>query len=397
MQVTQPNQIHREMLGTIALNPWPGHDSSARQQMFGSHVSQALVVKGSTERRCQTGMEAEYGKYTFSIKAPGDPTKNDAIEIIKVLERYPAKIGVDAIKFNPQWIVIYENVRTKEVGIIDIRNFCSHHQYFGFEYKATEHLSKLKPGAIIPAGTILMNSPSVTETGGYKYGTELNMALMSHPAVSEDGILISRDVLKRFEFDTFETRVFEWGSSSFPLNLYGDEKNYKPFPDIGDVVRPDGILMCLRNYDTELAIIEQNIHSTMEIDHFHDNPLYAGGAGGKIIDIRINHDISGYDLGPNNINAQADKYNKARYRFYQEFKDEYTRLRKQRGENLRLSPEFHTLVTETYAVLDDDKQRLNKTYRRTPLDIYRIEFVVKYEITPTIGFKLTGAHGKVIE
>lgn len=390
----RPSELHRELLGVTGLNPWHGHDSSSRQQMFGSHLSQTLVISGSTERYCQTGMEREFGKYTFSIKVPGELDKPGGIEVIKIIERYPSKIGVDAIKFNPQTLVMYEDVNTKEIGIINIPNYCSYHQYFGFEYKAKPALSDVRIGAFIQGGTVLLDSPSITDDGGYKYGRECNMAFMTHPSVSEDGIMISRDVLKKFSFKTYETRVVEWGSKRFPLNLYGDIDNYKPFPDIGDRIRNDGILMALRTYDKELSPVEQSINDLMEPDMIFDKLTYAGGAGGRIVDIRVQHtsQTTQATMGKN-MDAQADKYNNARYRYYQDLLGEYHRLKRDRGDSLRLTPELHRLIVEALAVLDNDQQRLTKLYRQTPLDDYRIEFVIEYETEPTIGFKFSDCHG----
>lgn len=388
MQSKHPNELHRNFLGVVGLNPWVGHDSSARQQMMSSHLSQCLVVSGATERRCQTGMEREYGKYTFNIKFPCDA------HIIKVIERYPYKIGPDAIAFNPQTVVIYEDARTKEVGYVNVTKYCSNHPYFGFEYQPREGLSDIRSGAFIPEGTVLMESPSVTKHGGYKYGIECNMAFMSHPAVSEDGILISRDVLDKFSFKTYETRVVDWGSKRFPLNLYGDENNYKPFPDIGDLIRPDGLLMCLRPYDTELAVVEQNIHALREPDFTFDKCTYAAGEGGRVVDIRIQHDIyNAQPGGAGGIDAQPEKYDNARRQFYQEIVNEYRRLKKTRGDNLQLSKDFHRLIVEALAVIDNDPQKIIKLHRQAPLDDWRVEFVIEYNITPTIGFKQTGLHG----
>ena len=387
------NQLKRELLGVNGLNPFIGHDSSPRQQMFAQHLSQALVINGSSERFIQTGMEREYGKYTFSIKVPGDETINDGIEIIKVIERYPHKLGDDSIKFNPQTLVLFENINTKEVGMLNIVNHCSYHQYFGFEYKPTQALDEVKIGAFLKAGTVLMDSPSVNKNGGYQYGTECNVAFMSHPAVSEDGILISRQALKKFRFKTYETRVVEWGNKRFPLNLYGDDETYKPFPDIGDKIRDDGILIGLRNYDTELSVVEQNIYDTMRPDNIFDKLTYVGG-GGTVVDIRIHHDSKENLLDTDkNIDAQADKYNLARYEFYKELLHEYNRLKKQRGDNLRITPELQRMIVEALAVLDNDPQKISKVYRKAPMDSYRIEFVVEFEIEPTIGFKITDTHG----
>lgn len=385
MKTKQPNELHRDLMGVNGLNPWDGHDSSSRKQMFSSHIGQTLVIKGSTERYVQTGMEREYGRYTFSLKIPVDA------EIIRVVERYPQKIGLDAIRMNPQSIIIYEDIHTKEVGMIDVRQFCSYHQYFGFEYNPQPAMSEIRAGAHLKGGTILMDSPSVKTNGGYAYGRQLNMAFMSIPGVSEDGIAICEDVLPHYRFDTYEHRVSEWGSKRFAINLYGDENNYKPFPDIGDVIRPDGLLMALRSYDRDLAIVEQNVHSLQEPDFTFDKLIYAAGAGGRIVDIRVHHDPTNGYLG--GMDAQPEKYDKARREFHQQIATEYFRLKRERGDRLQLTPEFHRQVVESLSVIDNDPQRIIKLYRQAPLDEWRVEFVIQYEVTPTIGFKLTDCHG----
>lgn len=384
MKQKVPNQLHRDFLGVCGLNPWKGHNSSSREQMFSSHIGQTLVIKGSTERRCQTGMEREYGKYTFSVKMPVDG------EIIRVIERYRTKIGQESIGMNPQTIAIYEDVNTKQIGMINLPNFCSYHQYFGFEYKAQKGLHEVRAGAFIPKDTVLLDSPSITENGGYKYGRECNVVYMSMPGVSEDGIIISKDVLADFGFKIYETRVCEWGSKRFALNLYGDLENYKPFPDIGERIRADGLLMCLRSYDKDLAVVEQGIHDLREPNFFSDKLTYVNGEGGRIVDIRIFHDNV---TAISDMEMQPDKYDKARREFYQEIMFEYQRLKRERGEGLQLTEEFHRLIVEAYSVLDNDPQRIIKLFRQAPLDDWRVEFTIEYDVVPTDGFKLTDTHG----
>jgi len=392
----QPNQLRRELLGVSGLNFSDGEDSASRKQMFGSHVGQALVISGSTERRIQTGMEMEYGKYTFSVKMPANG------RVLRVLQRYPETLGAETIRFNPQSVVLFERLDNREVGIINLPRYCSQHQYFGFEYVPGPAMSKLRPGMEIEEGEIFLNSPSVTPDGGYKFGRECNVAFMSHPAVSEDGVVVCEDVLPHFSFKTYEHRVVEWGSKRFPLNLYGDENNFKPFPDIGEKLRDDGLLMMLRDYNTRLAPIEQSIHDLRRIDNIFDKGTYVAGPGGRVVDIKIFHDgqvvpfsaIGG--VVPLSMDRQPMKYERARRYFYQSIIEEYRRLRREQGKGLRISLEFHRLIIEAYSVIGGpttNEEQVRKVYRQAPLDEWRVEFVVEYTITPTIGFKVTGCHG----
>ena len=384
MAKQQPAQIHRELMGISSLNPFSGNDSSPRATMFCTHLGQALVIDKSTERRIQTGMEREFGKFTFSVKAPCN------MEIIRIIDRYRPTLGADSINDNPYSVVLYENVDTKEIGMMELSKYCSYHQHFGFPYKATKHFSELRRGAAIPEGTVLLDSPSVTDNGGYKYGREMNVAFMTIPGVAEDGIVISEDVLPLLKIRTYETRIVEFGSEYFPLNINStDPKVFKAFPDIGEPVRPDGILMALRKYNEMLAPVKQNIYDLMEVDHIFDKSIYAP-PGGRIIDIRVHHDNSAYNAPtPVGMELQATKYDNARRLFYNELLNEYNRLRRERGEVLKLQPKLHRLIVEALSVVGESETRIIKMAGKNPLDDWRLEFVIEYEIIPNIGFKLT--------
>lgn len=403
---TPKSELRRELLGVLGLSPFVAYNSSARRQMFSSHITQSLVIEGSTERFIQTGMEQEYAKYTFNVKMPVDA------EIIRTIDRYPRTLDESSIGHNPETLVIYENADTKEVGCLSLVDYFSHHQYFGFAYKRRPATSKLRKGEFVAKDTILLDSPSVTDQGGYKYGRECNIAFMSHPAVAEDGFIVSRDVLPKFRFRTYETRVVEWGSKNFPLNLYGDENNYKPHPDIGDMVRGDGVLMALRPHSDNFSPVEISTRRTREIDPIFDVCYYAAGPGqikdgkyisGRVIDIKVMHDPeSTVPTTPVGMDVQSSRYNDARLRFYKEIYDVYQSLKRQRGKALTVSREFHRLTVEAIAALGAIKpvtsskeapERVSKLHRGIPLDDWRVEFVIEYIIEPTVGFKVTDTAG----
>jgi hypothetical protein len=394
--------------------------------MYGSHISQNLVIEGSTEKRFQTGVECRLGDYVFNKKAPCD------MRVLRVIDRYPAGIDIDSIPENPETVVIYEEVNKNpnancmpEIGCLVIPRHASFHQYFGFEYKLTPEFKRLIPGLSKAAGsdyiekdTIFANSPAISEYGGYKFGIELNVAGMSHPAVAEDGILISEDILPRLRFKVYEKRVVEFGASTFPLNLYGHANYYQPFPEIGQLIREDGILAMLRKYDQDLGPVLTSITDCMSPDFIFDDAIYVRGPGttlqgekdgqpveiksGKIVDIKIYHDETENSPTPEGVMSGMNKYTRALKRFYQELLDAYEHIRSERkkkyGEaEIVLKPELHRLLVEAMAVLGKPcgktNSRLNLVYRKVPLDDYRVEFTIEYTVQPTIGYKLTCCQG----
>lgn len=389
MSILPQNQIKPELLSVCALNPFHQHGSASRNYMFANHLGQTLVVDGSEERLIQSGLEREYGKYTFNVEMPVDG------QILDIIERYGVQRSINGPSIDSsEIIVIYEDVNTNEVGMIRLPKFVSNHQYFGFRYKEQEAVGLISIGAFIPKGTVFLDSPNKTPNGGYKYGVNANIAYMTMPATSEDGIIIRKGFLDKLKFKTYETRVVEWGSGHFALNLYGDESNYKSFPDIGSIVREDGILMALRSNDKdELSVIEKGIDDTMRVDHTFDITYYANGAGGKVVDIKIDHNINGHNYAEIHRDIQPQQYDEYKRNYCNNVLAVYHKLKKRRGESLQLTPELSHFIVECKAVVDESTRKIKKLFRQVPLDTFRIEFTIEYELTPNIGGKLTDCAG----
>jgi hypothetical protein len=390
------NELHPYLLGICGMNPWFMHNSASRMHMMSSHLGQMLTLNHSSERRFQTGMERKFGEYTFNVKIPVDA------EVLHLVERYANTGGPDSIEVNPQTIVIYEDVDTKVIGMVSLTDYCSNHQYFGFKYVQGKDLSKVAVGAKLAKDSVLLESPSITDEGDYKYGLQGNVAFMSLPSTSEDGVLVNRNFLPKMGFRTYETRISEWGSKKLALNLYGDRDeqgnflNYKAYPDIGQVIRPDGLLMATRSYDPlELAVVEQGINDLAEVDFTFDTTLYANGPGGRVVDIKIHHGLNRRNFAECHMDEQSQKYDDARRAYFQRIVKIWTDLHRQRGDALELTPELHRFVVEAQSVVSEvaTGQGVSKMYRKTPLDDYWVEFTIEYDTIPGTGFKITDLHG----
>lgn len=221
----EPNQLHPELANVMSLSPFDGTVSASRKQMFGaSHTSQCLVFDRPTPRRIQTGAEIQYGRATFSTKVERD------CKVLHVIPFYNDKlVGVDAIRHNPETMLIVEYEDNGEIDCISMKEYFSNHQYFGFPYKNTDAVRRLRggiDGSQYRAGTILQDSPSKRPDGNYCYGINLNVMFASFPEVAEDGVLLSDEVVEWLKIRKYEKRTVPFGSTHFPLNIYGDENNY---------------------------------------------------------------------------------------------------------------------------------------------------------------------------
>lgn len=382
-----PSELHAQFLSNNSLDPWVDVNSGPRKVMFAGHLPQALVISGSEERYWQTGTEARFGEYSFSVKAPSD------IEILRVIDRFPRSRTIGSTIKNPQRIAIYVDLKApgRPIGCLDLRDYSLEHQYFGFQYKKTDAWNKITKGACFEEGTEFLVSPSVKQGGGWGYGLNLMFANMSHPAVSEDGILVSESALEKMSFDMIESRTASWGQNRYALNLFGNEKTYKIFKDVGEMTRPDGLLMATREYDDRLAVTSMGIYDTMMLDMTYDEKLYTRSGEGKIIDIMVYHDNRSL---PNGMNEQIERYKDLTDRFYREILDEYNIQYKARRGEMFLTDEFHRLVLESCAMTDYDiGDVVQKLYHKAPIDDWRVEFKIQYKVLPNIGNKATGCAG----
>lgn len=411
-----PNENFREFLGICGLNSYFGTIASSRLQMFSSHIGQHLDIAGAMPPYHKTGMELEYGKTTFSIKMPADGM------ILKIFDMYPR---LRHSKQNPISYVMYETISADPqqngvIGIFEVPKFGSQHQYFGYDYVPGPALNKLVPGTRVKEGEVFYQTKSVHPvTGEYMYGTQCNVAFMSHVGIAEDGIVISRAALHKFKFKLYHTRIVEWGSDSYPLPIHthvmpNGEIVRKIFPDIGDLVREDGMLMAIRKLDDYHNITELDERGLTEINPFFDTCTYvnaaAGIARGKVIDIRVHHNPrSVVSNVPDGLDEQVGGYFQSRRAMLEDVYGEYRRLKHEQGKRLKLAPRFRQVAREAlsmYAGLDPKTtpnlpkgesmggtEPVRIVNRKAPLDAWRVEFVIEMEIMPYIGCKLTGLYG----
>lgn len=388
---TVPNLLNPKLLGICAMFPFDGQNSAPRKQMFATHLGQAPVVKGAMEALLQTGMERKFGTATYSIRA------DENIRVLKVLKLYPSTGGFGGINHNPERYVLYEETTSSKgrIGLMTIPEFTANHPYFGFKYKPFDAANRLYRDGLIGKDEIIYNSPNVDEDGTMRTGIELMVAFISHPATADDGFLICEDVLPRYEFEMLVRRTVATGGKTFPLNLYGDENHYKICPDIGEPIREDGMLMAVREYNELLAGIEQSVHATMQIDNISDIPTYAEPGLGHVVDIRVLHDRTIANSGlPEGMDAQLQKYDVARLKFYEELLDAVNEIKAVKRQDFEATDALHEmLLAATAATTVDPKNRVNFSYQQNPLDSWQIEFLIKYDKRPGMGSKFTGRSG----
>lgn len=396
----QKSELFPHIRNVHALTSFEGNISGARKQMYKSHSSQRLIIKGATRRRIFTGSAFEYAKTVFKTSFDYDS------EVIEVIPYYRPTFGSESLGANPESLIIFEYSDPEDnrlvVDCMTISEYTSHHSYFGYKNKRTPLYNKLHTHASFSAGDVLMTSPAVHEDGSHMSGREVELALMTSPLGSEDGVGMSHSLAEELGIITLEKRVVEWGSTQYPINLYGTQDRVQVHPRIGEKIHKSGKLMALRKYDQDYSVVNMSRRKVMEPDEIFDNAVYVDGRDGVVVDIRVLHDPNQVMSTPDKMCELTLQYDNARREYYARIVQLYNNLCGKRGNSLVMSPRFINTVQYAISVVLETNQNKKvaqkvvhpqKIYRGSPIDDFRVEFTILYNIKPTVGFKVTGTQG----
>ena len=397
------NQTDITLTGhTVNLNPTAAHDSSVRQQMFSSQLSQAVICDGVNSRVLQSGAERDVGKYTAHI-APEHSGK-----VLKIISKY-GKAGLTGLGIESTKYIIYEyrgDNGVPTVDVLEVPLFNLMHYRVGFYYQPTAALAALNVGSYLNVGTILAASKAVRSDGEYCYGIESTIAYMTIPGITEDGFTVSQDFADKAAPDVLQTYQTSIGNLYYMLNVYGDETNYKCFPDVGENVRSDGVVMVLREYDPLTMGLDMTPEALRTIDYQFDKVVYAA-PGSRVIDITVIHNGIAPEKAktPLGTDVQLFKYHKAHTSFLMQVQEIEEQLRSKGMEN---SPQAHLFFVEqmmihgklpmnkrSYPQSASDRQ--NKPIRQMlsnrHLDEWHVEIHTTHKSYHALGDKIADTHG----
>lgn len=374
--------LEPELLALTSLNQFSLHNSASRSVMMLGQLSQAISLLDGDERLCQSGIETKLGTTAFN-----KVFKNDS-KILSINHKFRA-VEYNEVDADVEFTIIYMDMVTGEVEEMVIPKYQKNHNYFGFDYRYTDALLNLEYGQIVPGGTILATPRSITQDGGYKFGVNLNIALITLPEVGEDAIIISETAAKKMRFKLYETRRISFGKDILPLNLYGDDKEYKIFPDIGEYINDSGILAATREYDDMLAGSLFSDKALREPDVTFDNCIYVRGRG-KVIDVNVVYTPQGQRKSFwDRTEVQVARYHKSIRRYNKSIVDTYKNI-KSSYDNVRSGNKLHRHIVDILCVEDDSIKNL---YRKEVMNTWTVDVTVEYELTPGNGYKLAGVSG----
>lgn len=391
-EVVDELKIKPRFLSVHSANSFIAANSSPRGLMYSSHFAQSGTLLNGEEKIVQSGLEKGFGENTWSRKF------ENTSRIIKVVQKYGG-VDIREVSESTEYTVLYEDLTTGEIDMLVVPKYHKLHQSFGFRYKENLDVKNdLTKNNIVPGGTILADSPAVTKNSGYKYGINANCLLATDPAVAEDAIRIKESLAQKFAHTIYETRTGSCGVDSFPLNIHGDVDNYIIFPEVGDCIPDHSVLMATRKYDSDLAPALTSINDVLDFDTMFDNVIYMLRPGGKLIDITVYRNPRYKKEMYTGTTEQLEKYANGTLKYYEEIIDTYEALQKDhyrmyKSWELPISEQLSRYLVEAYAMVNKEKIKINKIFKKEDLDLYRIDFVVEHLIVPRVGAKLTDLNG----
>lgn len=369
---------------TSLLCPGVANISANRLELFAKNIGQTRVPDKPEFPSIFTGYEMLFGDYTFNSAA-----RPNEIKIISIIDKYAMQISGIPAGSNPMRTVIYRDMKTGEVSYFNIRRFTSHTNDYGYENIMR---TNIQVGDVISPDTEIYSSP-IKDGNIYKLGLNANVAFVTVLETTEDCFCISESIAEKLSPKSIETKAITVNMKRYPLNLYGDAEQYKIFPDIGETVRPDGVLCAFRPIRKFSAISDLQPNKLTEINHIFDQKVYAH-PGAKVVDIEIFMDNRG--KLPDRVYDQVRIYHEAWLSYWREIVSVYDQFK-----SLPISDKFNTLVTRAMSRLLAAKQSVPGIGKRPKVILVdgfnpvtlKIKITLMHQVIVNKGHKSSGRDG----
>lgn len=264
------NQMHPGIMGVstnLILFPW--NSSAGRVYMASNMIPKSVPTKGCGERSMVTGYEFQYAESARAVVAPSNMIVEDIF--------YVNNTGNG--KENDDWnstFILFKNEEENAYDVLELPAYNTQNTYVGFEYVYDKNvMRRLKKGAAFAKGTVFAKSPRISPNGEWCFAMPTLVAAMSDHRTEEDGIIMTRSFAERSRCMFKHERHFSWDETDWvPLLLYGTDENPSPFPEPGEPIRNDGILMGFRKRIKENALVAFTRKALREPDLIYDKLFY---------------------------------------------------------------------------------------------------------------------------
>lgn len=250
----------------MCLNPFVSNNSASRNDMYSNHANQYQIPCKGEHPLVFTGYESVIADYDFNTAEI-----DQDIRIIDIIPRYQPVIGSTPIQFNPFITVIYIG-EDEELSYFNLFKYTKTVDGYGYMNKWMNE-DKLIKDSFVEKGTRFYTS-NARDGDEYKIGVNANVAYMTLLETGDDAFVISESLAKKLQPTSIKTYSIKIDPKQYPINLYGTPEEIKFFPDIGEIVREDGILAAFRKLSPAGLIADLNDTSMYNSQYLFDDCIY---------------------------------------------------------------------------------------------------------------------------
>lgn len=366
------------------LSPMLHKISTQRGAMFSAHGAQAMVVEGAESPRILTGLESKVGEYELNPSA-----RDQDIQIKEIIPKFKSNSGRGLAVNNPVLTVVYLGCDDNKIGYVDIPSYTELGSGFGYiNKKLNRHL--LMRDNFIEKDTKFMTAPN-HDGDLYNLGVNANVCYLPDWDVADDAFVISDRLQRKLRHTVINTIQLNLHIDDIPLNLYGDENDYKIFPDLGEIVRDDGCVVALRTHNASSLLTDITAESLRTLEPLHDE-MHVAPPGAEIIDVQVYTNQKKYpSLLKNDLYTQLMQYQQQHIVYYETIVNlyhEYVKL------GYQLSPEFINLATRCNTLCYTRAGRhMTLMNKKEQVDYINVKITWAIQRDVDKGFKLTGREG----
>lgn len=304
----QVNQVVKDiedtdyLLGKMQMQPFRAANSSSRALMDSVHIEHYMVEDRGEPPIIATGYENEYGRNSSSFI-----TADDDYRVICKIDKF-------SFKPNYHYFLITQNIHTGEYDYIERVCYKPNTESYGYLYN-NDIIDMMSPGSTIHKGQIVKTSNGFDEYGNKMNGVNLTTLYLSCDKNKEDSVIISESAAKKLKTNLINTTDVIINDNDILLNLYGNDKVYKAFPDVGEDIK-NGIFCSIRRLLNENALYSLAQDKLTDIMMSDRNVLMNGTVAD--IDVYCNNPET---LGDSHYNQQLYFYHTEKLKFCQTVND----------------------------------------------------------------------------
>ena len=225
--------------------PFNNMNSGSRKIMQGIQIEQATQLLNAEVPIISTGYENQFGELNSNF--------------IRAEHNYVVVDKICKFSSSPErhyWLILL-NTDNNELSCIERISYKHITEFYGYIFD-NEYLDNLEPGDGITKGDVIKRTVSYDEYNNRAEGLNMATLYIACEDVKEDPIVISESASKRFAAPMIDKVEVKINDNDILLNLYGEGKDYKTFPDIGESIKNHILCAVRRELKDEEALFSQS-------------------------------------------------------------------------------------------------------------------------------------------